>query len=132
MYSLKAGDAIEALLQLRQCHILSLGGAAHEFDNLLLNKAAAVIAQMTQLTHLSCVCNRGINSMSIQLLTRLTGLQQLELIPVYEEYGSQSLDCVMEADLAAMLSEDNRHMFGSVVLNSKVCVCVPTTAVKRV
>jgi hypothetical protein len=128
MYSLKAGDAIEALLQLRQCHSLSLGGAAHEFDN----KAAAVIAQMTQLTHLSCVCNRGINSMSIQLLTRLTGLQQLELIPVYEEYGSQSLDCVMEADLAAMLSEDDRHMFGSVVLNSKVCVCVPTTAVKRV
>jgi hypothetical protein len=119
MYSLKAGDVIEALLQLRQCHSLSLGGAAHEFDN----KAAAVIAQMTQLTHLSCVCNRGINSMGIQLLTGLTGLQQLQFIPVYEEYGSQSLDCVMEADLAAMLSEDDRHMSCSVVLNSKVGVC---------
>jgi hypothetical protein len=118
--SLKAREAVDPLLQLRECRSLSLGGTVDEFDN----DAAAVVAQMTQLTHLSCLCNRGFNSMGLQLLTRLTGLKKLEITPMVEHYDNDY--SVMEMDLCAMFGMENSYP--PVVLTSKVGGCTCFTA----
>jgi hypothetical protein len=88
------------------------------------NDAAAVVAQMTQLTHLSCLCNWGFNSMGLQLLTRLTGLEKLEITPMVEHYDNDY--SVMEMDLCAMFGMENSYP--PVVLTSNVggCTCYIT------
>lgn len=93
--SLKAGKPTDALLQLHECHTLSVGGVALAFNN----HAAAVVAQMTQLTHLSWCCSRGFTSMGLELMTRLTNLQRLVMTPMTEDCGNEH---DMEADLVAM------------------------------
>jgi hypothetical protein len=112
--SLKAGKPTDALLQLKECHTLSVGGVAHAFDD----RAAAVVAQMTQLTHLSWCCSRGFTSMGLQLMTALTNLQRLVITPMTEDYGRHH---EMEADLVAMFGmEGDAQPLAAVLLNHEV------------
>jgi hypothetical protein len=104
--SLKAGQALDALLQLSECRSLSIGGSDDEWSN----AAAAVVAQMTQLTHLSCFCSKGFNGLGLQLLTALTNLQRLEIAPMFCDGYSGGQDCLMEMDLQVTLDSENCHL----------------------
>jgi hypothetical protein len=73
---LEPGVSASALLQLAECRDLSVGGRA--FDN----RAAGVVAQMTQLTSLTWWCSQGFDSVGLSQLTALTNLQWLVLEPV--------------------------------------------------
>jgi hypothetical protein len=111
--SLKADQAVDALLQLSECCSLSIGGSDYEWSN----AAAAVVAQMTQLTHLSCLCSRGFNGLGLQLLTALTNLQRLEIKAMFCDGYSDRQDCVMEKDLQVTLDMEHRRLL---VLESQV------------
>jgi hypothetical protein len=111
--SLKAGQAVDALLQLSECRSLSIGGSDDEWSN----AAAAVVAQMAQLTHLSCLCSKGFNGLGLQLLTALTNLQRLEIKAMFCDGYSGGQDCVMEMDLQVTLDMERRVLL---VLDSQV------------
>jgi hypothetical protein len=114
-HAIKKNQTWDALLQLHDCRSLSVGGTWDEFDN----AAAAVVAQMTQLTHLSCLCNKGINSIGLQL-TKLTSLQRLELKPVTRFVDDDDMTA-LEMDVVVMLSgDDNARKYPTVVLTCKV------------
>lgn len=91
---LRGWAATDALLQLHECHSLSVGGSEYGFDD----NAAAVMAQTTQLTHLSMSCRRGFTSKGLQCVTCLTNLQQLEITPVTFDDGDYK-HSEMEKDL---------------------------------
>jgi hypothetical protein len=70
------GTDTSPLLQLQKCRSLAVGGRAFN------NRAAQVVAQMTQLTSLTWFCSAGFDSFGLSQLTALTDLQQLDLVPV--------------------------------------------------
>jgi hypothetical protein len=76
------GEVFTPLLLFTSCRKLWVGGP--EFDD----RAAPIVAQLTQLTHLECECSRDhdakcLTRVGLAKLTALTGLQELHTTDKY-------------------------------------------------